>query len=160
MESSNFYTPHRFETNDMTERDVRRVIEGNSAVLLHSSMKCNCYLRNVQGLLTDRKTACERQFGQPFGAMVKYHPISTRDQSRLHHFGKNLERKYSDCGYRGIGKDGRIRNLSLENQCERSIDITQGRRIHIPSDRWYSKIVRKRLRIPRTHSKTTTNRKE
>ena len=25
-----------------------------------------------------------------FGAMVEYHPISTRDQSRLHQFGKNV----------------------------------------------------------------------
>ena len=33
------------------------------------------------------------------------------------------------------------------NQCERSIDITRGRRIHIPSIRWYSKIARERLRI-------------
>ena len=72
-----------------------------------------------------------RRFGEPlkgpiipFGAMVEYHPISTRDQSRLHQFGKtfftrnlswvcidrgeNLERRHYDCGYRGIGKDGRI----------------------------------------------------
>ena len=50
--------------------------------------------------------------------------------------------------------------LSSENQCETSIDITKGRRIHIPSRRWYSKIVRKRLRIPRTHSKAGTDREE
>ena len=31
-----------------------------------------------------------------------------------------------DCGYRGIGKDGRLRNLSSENQRERSIEITIG----------------------------------
>ena len=41
----------------------------------------------------------------------------------------------------------------IENQCERGIDITKGRIIHIPNSRWYSKIVRKRLRFPRTHSK-------
>ena len=35
----------------------------------------------------------------------------------------------------------------------------RGRRIHIPSSRWSSKIARKRPRIPRTHSMTGTNRK-
>ena len=39
----------------------------------------------------------KRLFGEPFkgpiipfGAMVDFHPISTRDQSRLHRFGKNV----------------------------------------------------------------------
>ena len=56
-----------------------------------------CHLRNVQDLLADGKTPCERRFGEPlkgpivpFGAMVEYHPISTRDQSRLHQFGKKV----------------------------------------------------------------------
>ena len=26
----------------------------------------------------------------PFGAMVEYHPISAKDQSRLHQFGKKV----------------------------------------------------------------------
>ena len=26
----------------------------------------------------------------PFGAMVEYHPISEKDQTRLHQFGKNV----------------------------------------------------------------------
>ena len=26
----------------------------------------------------------------PFGAMVEYHPVSAKDQSRLHQFGKNV----------------------------------------------------------------------
>ena len=83
----------------------------------------------------------------PFGAMVEYHPIPVRDRSRLHHFGKkvlpgiflgcdcggNLETKYSDCRFRRFGKTGRIRNLSSKNQRERSIGITKGRIIHIPS---------------------------
>ena len=46
---------------------------------------------------------------------------------------------------------GRIRNLSSQNQRERSIDIIKRRRFHIPSCR-YINIVRKRLRISRTHS--------
>ena len=61
-------------------------------------MECCCYLRNVQGLLSDVKTPCERRFGMPFngpvipfGAMVEYHPFSAEDQSRLHQFGKSCQ---------------------------------------------------------------------
>ena len=56
--------------------------------------------------------------------MVEYHPISIRDQSGLHQFGKKvslgiflgyeliagetLERRFSDCGFGRFGKVGRI----------------------------------------------------
>ena len=60
-------------------------------------MECHCYLRNVQDLLADVKTPNERRFGEPFkgpiipfGAMVEYLPISAKDQSRLHQFGKKV----------------------------------------------------------------------
>ena len=68
-------TPHRSETNGITERAVRRVKEGTSAVLLQSdlneswwadSMERYTYLRNVTDLLSDGKTPYERRFGQPF----------------------------------------------------------------------------------------------
>ena len=49
---------------------------------------------HIQDLLSDGKTPHERRFGIPFtrpvipfGAMVEYHPISAKDQSRLHQFG-------------------------------------------------------------------------
>ena len=80
--------------------------EGTSAVLLESgldkewwadSMECYCYLRNIQDLLSDGKTSYERRFGMPFngpvtpsGAMVEYHHISAKDQSRLHQFGPKV----------------------------------------------------------------------
>ena len=99
-------TPHRSETNGIAERAVRRAKEGTSAVLLQSgldnewwadSMECYCYLGNIQDLLSDGKTPYERRFGTPFngpvipfGAMVKYHPISARDLSRLHQFGTKV----------------------------------------------------------------------
>ena len=99
-------TPHRSETNGIAERAVRRVKERTSVVLLQSgldnewwagSMECYCYLRNIQDLLSDGKTRYERLFGMPFngpaipfGAMVEYHPISPKDQSRLHHFGPKV----------------------------------------------------------------------
>ena len=88
----------------MAERAVRRVIEGTSTVLLQSgldenwwadSMECNTYLRNIQDLLSDGKTPYERRFGEPFtgpiipfDSLVEYYPISTKDQSRIHQFGK------------------------------------------------------------------------
>ena len=60
-------------------------------------MECYCYLRNVQDLLADGKTPYARRFGEPckgpvipFGAMVEYYPISSRDQSRLHQCGKKV----------------------------------------------------------------------
>ena len=99
-------TPHRSETNDIAERAVRRVKEGTSAVLLQSglneswwadSMEFYTYLRNVTDLLSDGKTPHERRFGQPFegpiipfGSLVEYHPFTTKDQSRIHQFGKKV----------------------------------------------------------------------
>ena len=99
-------TPHRSETNGIAERAVRRVKEGTSAVLLQSglnesrwadSMECYTYLRNVTDLLSDGKTPYERRFGQPFkgpiipfGSLVEYYPITAKDESRIHQFGKKV----------------------------------------------------------------------
>ena len=99
-------TPHRSETNGIAERAVSSVKEGTSAVLLQSglneswwadSMECYTYLRNVTDLLFDGKTLHERRFGQtfkgsniPFGSLVEYHPITAKDQSRIHQFGKKV----------------------------------------------------------------------
>ena len=47
--------------------------------------------------MSDGKTPYERRFGEPckgpvipVGSMVEYHPISAKDQSRLHQFGKKV----------------------------------------------------------------------
>ena len=85
---------------------VRTVKEGTSAVLLQSgldenwwadSMERYVYLRNVTDLLSDGKTPYERRFGQPFkgpiipfGSLVEYYPISAKDLSRIHQFGKKV----------------------------------------------------------------------
>ena len=60
-------------------------------------MECYCYLRNIQDRLSDGKTPFERRFGEPFegsvvpfGSLVEYHPTSTKDQSRIHQFGKRV----------------------------------------------------------------------
>ena len=101
-------TPHRSETHGIAERAVavRRVKEGTSAVLLQSglndswwadSMEWYTYLRNVTDLPADGKTPYEIRFGQPFkgpiipfGSLVEYHPITAKDQSRIHQFGKKV----------------------------------------------------------------------
>ena len=99
-------TPHRSETNGFCEKAVRRVKEGTSAVMLQSglneswwadSMECYTYLRNVTDLSSDGKTPDERRFGQPFngpiipfGSLVEYHPVTAKDQSRIHQFGKKV----------------------------------------------------------------------
>ena len=99
-------TPHKSETNGIAERAVRRVKEDTSAVLLQpgldenwwaDSMECYTYLRNIQDLLSDGKTQYERRFGEPFkgpiipfGSLVEYHPITAKDQSRIHQFGKKV----------------------------------------------------------------------
>ena len=64
-------------------------------------MECYTYLRNVTDLSSDGKTPYERRFGQPFkrpiipfGSLVEYHPITAKDQSRIHQFGKKF---YLDC---------------------------------------------------------------
>ena len=155
-------TPDRSETSGIAERAVRRVKEGTSAVLPQSgldekwwadSVVCCCYLRNIHDLLGDGKTPCARPFGEPvkepvilFEAMVAYHPISVRDQSRLHHFGKKVllgiffgyelvvvriwkgetligDLKDLEEFDIGFGKVARIMNLSSKNRSEGSINI-------------------------------------
>ena len=47
--------------------------------------------------MSDGKTPYERRFGKPFGgpvipfgSLVEYHPITAKDQSRIHQFGKKV----------------------------------------------------------------------
>ena len=100
-----------------------------------------------QDLLVVGTTPCERRFGEwfkrpiiPLGAMVEYQSISTRDQSRLHQFGKKFLPGIF-LGYEMIAvefgketlwlrisrnwKNGRIRNLSSKNQRNGSFDQTK-----------------------------------
>ena len=59
---------------------------GEPVLFRHTGMAA----RNIQDLLSDGKTPCERRFGMPFtgsvipfGAMVEYHPVAAKDISRL-----------------------------------------------------------------------------
>ena len=127
-------------------------------------------MRKVQDLLEDRKTPNERRFREPFkgavipfGGIVEYYPISSRDHSRLHQGGKNvLPGKFS--GYElipgGIWK-GDILVADLEELENMDASEIHPRRINakevftserrFPNSRWYRKIVRTRSRIPGTH---------
>ena len=95
-------TPHRSETNGIAERAVRRIKEGTSAVLLQSGLDEKCW---------DGKTLYERRLGEPFkgplipfGPMVEYHHISSKDQSRLHQFGNLDYSLYKHCVREEFGK--------------------------------------------------------
>ena len=157
-------TPRRSETNGIAERAVRRVKEGTSAVLLQSglnenwwadSVECYTNLRNIQDLLSDGKTPYERRFGEPFkgpiipfGSLVEYYPISAKDQSRIHQFGKkvllglflgyalyaggNLEGWRTGCRHWGAGNDGRIENLLKKAQCKGSNVSQRKWKLHFP----------------------------
>ena len=109
----------------------------------------------------------------PFGAMVEYHPISTRDQSRLLNLVKTVLPGFflgMHWSRRELGKEtfwlqtlkiwrktGRIGHLSSKNQCKRSIDATKERRFfHYQWQMVQQRCQEKRLRVPSTE----TNRKE
>ena len=95
-------TPHRSETNGLLREQCVELRNGHlryccNQVWIKNSMARYCYLRNIQDLLSDGKTPYERRFGVPsdgkgirFGTMVEYHPISSKDQSRLHQFGPKV----------------------------------------------------------------------
>ena len=90
----------------LQKEQCARVKEGTSVVLLQSglnqswwadSMECYTYLRNVTDLLSDGKTPYESRFGKPFGgpiipfgSLIECHPITAKDQSRIHQFGKKV----------------------------------------------------------------------
>ena len=87
-------SPHRSETNGIAERAVRRV-KGRHFLLYC----CNQVWMKIGGqipdLFSDGKTPYERRFGKPFaiipfGSLVEYHPITAKDQSRMHQFGKKV----------------------------------------------------------------------
>ena len=58
-------------------------------------MECCCHLRDVYDKMTDGETAFENRYGHkddapsiPFGTLVVHIPITAKDKSRVHQFGK------------------------------------------------------------------------
>ena len=87
----------------------------------------------------------------PFGSLVEYYPITSKDQSRIHQFGKKVlpglflgYALYAGGIWKGdvliaeVGDDGRIGNLLEKTQCERG-DTSQTRRIYFSNRRWANK---------------------
>ena len=109
--------------------------------------------------------------------MIEYHPISAKNQSRLRQLGKRVlpgifvgyasvaggiwkgDIMIADIDW-GAGKRGRVRSTCSKAQCKPSVIAKKSWTFYIPSSRWKSKIVRKRPRIPRTHSKAGTTSEE
>ena len=179
-------TPHRSETNGIAERVVRRVKEGTSAVLLQSglnenwwanSMECYTYLRDVTDLLSGGKTPFERRFGQPFngpiipfGSLVEYHPITAKDQSRIHQFGKKVlpglflgYALYAGEIWKGDVLVADLEELetrdaseiySQKTHCERGDISRRKRRIYFSNRRWTTQTSWRRSRPENIHLNT------
>ena len=107
--------------------------------------------------------------------MVEHHPIRARDQSRLHQVAKKASPGIF-LGYALIAGgswkgDVLVADIEeLENMDASEIPAKRlgakevltpqkKKRFYISKSRWYSNLLWKRPRIPRTHSKAGTNRK-
>ena len=149
-------TLHRSETSGTAEWAVRRAKEETSAVLLQSgsddkwwsdSLKCCCNLRD------DQKLPGRWEISKMNEDLEN---LSMRCFVR----GEKLGRRCSDCW------DWRIEMLDASESFPRrlngkeSLDNPERWKFCISCGRWFSKIVRKRLRIPRTHSETGNHREE
>ena len=151
-------TPDRSETNGIAERAIRRVKEGTSAVFatVRTWWNAIAICETSKTSWPTGRRHMKDDFWEPFkgpiipfGAMVEYHPISPKDQARIHQFGKsvlpgiflgyeliaawNLETRFSDSRSGRYGKVGSIRNLSSKNQRKGIIDQTKRWWIYIPN---------------------------
>ena len=76
-------------------RAVRRVNEGTSAVLLQSwNVLLMCETSQIYYLMGRRLMKVvlgnHLKTDYSFGSLVEYHPITAKDQSRIHQFGKKV----------------------------------------------------------------------
>ena len=79
----------------LPEEQWRRVKEGTSAVLLQSGLNESWWADSME--TSQIYYLMGRRFGKPFGgpiipfgSLVEYHPITSKDQSRIHQFGKKV----------------------------------------------------------------------
>ena len=155
-----FHDTIRSETNGTAERAVRRIKVGTSGVLLQSGLDEKWWADSVACCCSSAKK-CPRPSGRWdsvwchgwissyfCGGAVKAPPIWVRKFYLVYLHcsrGEILARRYlwSQTLRRWENMDASEIRPS-KNQRERSIDNTKkGRRIHVHSSRWNSKIVRK-----------------
>ena len=74
--------------------------------------------------------------------------------------GRNLGRRYSDYWCWRIGKFGVIETYSRRPNTKEVLITHKDREFVFPETKWFSYIIRKKLRIPRIHSETGIHRKE
>ena len=79
---------HRSETNGVAEKAVHRVKEGTAVALAQSG-------HNFYDKMADNKTPYQKRHVKeidgpliPLGTLVEYLPITAKDKSRTHQFGK------------------------------------------------------------------------
>ena len=156
-------TSHCAETDGIIERAVRRITEGTSCSLFQSGFNdlwwrqavyCYCLLRNVFDILAGSLTAWHKRFGEafsgpitPFGAEVRYKPISKEDKMRLPKYGDKLLPGIF-VGYHQRSGGGWTGDLLVIDQEE--IDTADFR----------SEIIIKRLKASEVHVITTTSSAE
>ena len=97
-------------TNGVTERAVRRIKEGTSAVLLQSGSDEKWWADSMDMLLSKApyEQRVEEPFKEPvipFGSMIENHPISAEDESRLHQVGKKVWLGISAFVWRELGQE-------------------------------------------------------
>ena len=138
-------------------------------------MECHPYLRNVQDLLSDGKIPYERRFGQPFkgpiipfGSLVEYHPITAKDQSRIHQFGKKVLPGYALCAVRIWKGDVLIADLqelettdASEIYCKKLNvkEVTfpkEKKKIYFSDRRWTNQTLRRRSGLENIHLGTAS----
>ena len=93
-------TPHRCETNGIATKSTWRNFSRTDTIRIGWKMvgwSCGMLLLPAKCPGRGANSPNERRVGKTFkgpvilfGAMVEYHPIWTRDQSRLHQFGKKV----------------------------------------------------------------------
>ena len=142
------------------------------------SKECCCFVRNVQDLLADGKTTFERRFGEPFKGPItplwsngwmssdlnaRWIKTSSIWQESITWYlswlwadrEKDLEKDILIADLEDLEK---LDASEIYPQRINAKDKTKTRWIHFPDSKLYSKIVRERLRITRTHSKAGTDR--
>ena len=148
-------TLHRSETSRIAGRAVRRAKEETSAVLLQSGSDDKWSDSKAWLLLSAR--CCRPNDTREIKKMNK----DLGNPSRTCFVrGRNWGRRSSDCwDWRNETMDASEIFTWRLNAKEVLITPQDGQFV-FPYGRWFSKIIRKRLRIPRTHSETEIHRKE